>query len=68
MYAKCGALPRAQEVFDELPVRTVVSWNALIAGYIQQGQGEQVLNCVDQMQQKGLAPDAVTFACILKAC
>eukprot|EP00250_Pteridium_aquilinum_P008158 c17724_g1_i1 orf=1-972(-) len=32
-YAKCGCLGKAQEVFDALPVRNVVSWTALIAGY-----------------------------------
>ena len=33
MYAKCGMFGKAQEVFDDLKVRTVVSWNALISGY-----------------------------------
>eukprot|EP00250_Pteridium_aquilinum_P019332 c24391_g3_i1 orf=314-622(+) len=27
MYANCGALAIAQQVFDELPLRDVVSWN-----------------------------------------
>eukprot|EP00250_Pteridium_aquilinum_P011044 c19800_g1_i1 orf=75-860(+) len=68
MYAKCGALEKAQEVFDELLVRDQVSWTALIAGYVQQGQGEQVLNCFERMQGDGLSPDAVTFSCVLNAC
>lgn len=33
MYAKCGAFAIAQEVFDELPIRNSISWNALITGY-----------------------------------
>lgn len=32
MYAKGGLLGEALEVFDELPVRDVVSWTALMAG------------------------------------
>eukprot|EP00250_Pteridium_aquilinum_P018310 c24031_g7_i1 orf=367-1065(+) len=68
MYAKCGALKKAREVFDELPIRNVVSWNALIAGYAQHGHGEEALICFDGMQRDGLSADAVTFACILKAC
>eukprot|EP00250_Pteridium_aquilinum_P009364 c18623_g1_i1 orf=62-535(+) len=32
MYVKCGTLAKAQETFDELPSRNVVTWNALIAG------------------------------------
>eukprot|EP00250_Pteridium_aquilinum_P021300 c25084_g10_i4 orf=2-256(+) len=68
MYAKNGLLAKAQEVFDRLPVRDLVSWNALIAGYAQQGQGEHSLKCFEQMQRESLSPDAVTFICILKAC
>ena len=31
MYAKCGALVKAQKVLEELPVHDVVAWSALIA-------------------------------------
>ena len=31
MYAKCGWHAKAQQVLDELSVRDVVAWNALIA-------------------------------------
>ncbi|KAI8014147.1 Nicotianamine aminotransferase A [Camellia lanceoleosa] len=37
MYVKCGELSDARMVFDELPVRDVSSWNALIAGYMKDG-------------------------------
>ncbi|KAI5067683.1 hypothetical protein GOP47_0018211 [Adiantum capillus-veneris] len=68
MYAKCGALEKAQRVLKVLQSRDVVSWSALISGYAQQGQGEQALNCFECMQREGLSPNAVTFASILKAC
>ncbi|KAI5056866.1 hypothetical protein GOP47_0028684 [Adiantum capillus-veneris] len=68
MYAKCGALVRAQQVVDELPVRDVVSWNALVAGYVQHGQGKQALGCFHRIRSEGLSPSAFTYACILKAC
>ncbi|KAI5058915.1 hypothetical protein GOP47_0027085 [Adiantum capillus-veneris] len=68
MYAKCGLLEKAQEVFDKLAIRDVVSWNSLIAGYSQHGLGEQALSCFEQMQVAGLSADAITFVCILKAC
>ena len=28
MYMSCGEIMKAQEIFDELPVRHVISWNA----------------------------------------
>ncbi|KAH7291454.1 hypothetical protein KP509_29G017400 [Ceratopteris richardii] len=68
MYAKCGALAKAQLVLEKLPFRDVITWSALITGYIQQGQGEQALCCFEAMQKEGLTPNAVTYACILKAC
>ena len=68
LYAKCGALSKAQLVFDELPTQNVVSWTALIGGYAQYGHGEKALSCFEKMQQKGLSPDALTYVCILKAC
>ncbi|KAH7292269.1 hypothetical protein KP509_29G060200 [Ceratopteris richardii] len=68
MYVKCGALMNAQYVFDELPLRDVISWTTLIAGYVQHEQGEEAFNLLEQMQAECLAPDVMTLACILKAC
>ncbi|MCO5615076.1 hypothetical protein L7F22_069364 [Adiantum nelumboides] len=68
MYAKCGALTKAQEVLYELPVQNVVCWSALISGYAQYGSGEEALCCFQQMQRERLSPNAITFACALKAC
>eukprot|EP00250_Pteridium_aquilinum_P020273 c24766_g7_i2 orf=1-354(-) len=68
MYAKCGMLQKAQEVFDELSTRDLVSWNTLIAGYVDHGHGKEALSCFKQMQLRGFSPNAITFACILKAC
>ena len=69
MYTKCGMLSKAQQVFDELPIRDIVCWNALITGYAQHGQGHKAISCFDQMQSDdGISPNEVTFICILKAC
>ncbi|MCO5573571.1 hypothetical protein L7F22_027343 [Adiantum nelumboides] len=68
MYAKCGSLVEAREVFDVLPVRNVVTWTALIGGYSQNNQGDQALHYFEQMRHAGVAPNAVTYACTLKAC
>jgi pentatricopeptide repeat protein len=68
MYAKCGEVERAQRVFDELSMRSVAMWNALIGGYVQEGLQENALNCFEQMKGEGVTPDAVTFVCVLSAC
>ena len=68
MYSKCGLVAKAREIFEKLPIRDVVSWSALIAGYVQQGQAHEALKCFEQMQGDGLSPNSVTFICILNAC
>ncbi|KAI5076871.1 hypothetical protein GOP47_0008936 [Adiantum capillus-veneris] len=68
MYGKCGCLSKAQEVFDKLPDRNVISWTALIIGYTQDNCGEEALRCFEQMQLEGFSPDEFTFACAIKAC
>ena len=68
MYAKCGALVKAKEVFNKLFVRDVVVWNASITGYAEHGFGEEALHCFSLMQNEGLSPDRITFLSVLKAC
>eukprot|EP00250_Pteridium_aquilinum_P016131 c22959_g2_i1 orf=717-2639(+) len=68
MYATCGLLEDARDVFSQLPFRDVVSWTALIRGYIGQGLGKEAFQCLEQMQVEGIPPNAVTYICSLKAC
>ncbi|XP_059067389.1 pentatricopeptide repeat-containing protein At2g39620 [Cryptomeria japonica] len=68
MYAKCGRIDKARELFDSMPQKDVVSWNAMIAGYAQNGFVEKALDTFKQMQLAGINPNSVTFASILPAC
>jgi pentatricopeptide repeat protein len=68
MYAKCGALDKAEEVFEGLPMLDVISWTSLISGYASHGFNEAALSCFSRMLDRGFSPNAVTFACALKAC
>ncbi|KAI5075028.1 hypothetical protein GOP47_0010989 [Adiantum capillus-veneris] len=68
MYAKCNSLGKAQEVFDKLFTHDVVSWTALMSGYVECGHGEEALNCFERLQQEGVSPNPYTYLCGLKAC
>eukprot|EP00250_Pteridium_aquilinum_P020231 c24757_g1_i1 orf=614-2650(-) len=68
VYAKCGSLADAQQVFDQQKNGNVVSWTALISGYVDCGFGKEALDCLDKMRVEGVLPNAVTMACSLKAC
>eukprot|EP01018_Ginkgo_biloba_P007732 Gb_21237 [translate_table: standard] len=68
MYAKCGNLERARDVFDKMHQRDVVSWNTMIAGYALHGCGKEALKLFEQMQHSGVNPNHVTLVCVLSAC
>ncbi len=68
MYAKCGSIEDAWRVFDKMLTRDVISWNAIILGYVKCGQGHKALALFQQMQQEGIEPDSVTLVGVLKAC
>ncbi|CDP12017.1 unnamed protein product [Coffea canephora] len=67
MYSKCGVIGAATEVFSCMPERSVVSTNALIAGYALSN-----IDCAGSifkyMLAEGLKPSEVTFASLLDAC
>lgn len=68
MYGKCGFLKDAHHLFDEMPDRTIFSWNALIGAYVNTGDLFHALNLYHKMQISEFIPDACTFALVLKSC
>ncbi|XP_024995444.1 putative pentatricopeptide repeat-containing protein At5g37570 [Cynara cardunculus var. scolymus] len=68
MYAKCGAMDLAKQVFDEMPEKTVVSWNSMIMGYGMHGHGEKALEMFLELEKSDLVPNDATFVCVLSAC
>jgi pentatricopeptide repeat protein len=68
MYAKCGNLEDACQVFKKSSQRDVVSWNAILVGHAIHGHIDDALNLFNQMQQEGMNPDHVTFVGLLSAC
>eukprot|EP01018_Ginkgo_biloba_P033346 Gb_20187 [translate_table: standard] len=68
MYAKCGSIDHACQVFEKISQRDVISWNAMIAGYAMHGHGGDALALFHQMQHAGMMPDDTTFTGILSAC
>ncbi|XP_068649303.1 putative pentatricopeptide repeat-containing protein At3g05240 [Aristolochia californica] len=68
MYAKCGSLILARNLFDNLPRRNVVSWNSMISGYNQYGRASEALRLFSRMSAEGLKPDKVTLLSLMGAC
>ncbi|PKA66156.1 Pentatricopeptide repeat-containing protein [Apostasia shenzhenica] len=68
MYAKCGQVDKARELFDEMPVRDVVAWSAMISGYCQWNRCREALELFHKMQIAGVEPNEVTMVSVLSSC
>ncbi|KAG0476057.1 hypothetical protein HPP92_012504 [Vanilla planifolia] len=68
MYCKCGDLRSACKLFEEMPVKDLVSWNAMISGYAQHGNGLKAIELFEEMKGWGLKPNWITFVAVLSAC
>lgn len=68
MYAKCGDVSKAHEIFDRMGARNVVTWTLLIAGYSQEGKIDTAHELLERMQQEGITPNKITYASILQGC
>ncbi|XP_030973028.1 pentatricopeptide repeat-containing protein At4g16470-like isoform X2 [Quercus lobata] len=65
LYVKSGDLGTAHILFDNLREKSLVSWNAIIAGYVQKGLEEVGLNLYYKMRQSGFIPDQYTSASVI---
>lgn len=66
-YAKHGKLEMARKYFGEMPVKNVMSWNAMIARYSQSNQPKDALDLFQDMVE-GLIPIYSTLVLVLSIC
>ncbi|KAM7253082.1 hypothetical protein ACFE04_025700 [Oxalis oulophora] len=68
MYAKCGYIPEATQVFDNMPERTLVSWRAMVRGYARNGLCREAISLLYRMQAEGFEVDEYTRDTVFSAC
>lgn len=73
MYAKStvdGSMEDSRKVFDRMPEHNVMSWTAIITGYVQNGGSDyEAIELYSGMITEGIVkPNHFTFACLFKAC
>ncbi|GJN08112.1 hypothetical protein PR202_ga26003 [Eleusine coracana subsp. coracana] len=68
MYAKCGKIDVAMEIFNTVNRNHVSVWNTMISGLAAHGLGSDVVTLFRKMKIEGLVPDRVTFVALLTAC
>ncbi|KAJ4729873.1 Pentatricopeptide repeat-containing protein [Melia azedarach] len=68
LYAKCGCVDFAHQIFSQMPVRNLITWNSMISGFAQNGRGGEALRIFDEMNKEGTKPDHISFIGVLSAC
>ncbi|XP_057963825.1 putative pentatricopeptide repeat-containing protein At3g18840 [Malania oleifera] len=68
MYSKCGNITYAERIFRPVTERDSVLYNVMIAGHAHHGQEKQAILLFEEMLERGIKPDAVTFLALLSAC
>ncbi|XP_077236282.1 pentatricopeptide repeat-containing protein At5g66520-like [Tasmannia lanceolata] len=68
MYAKCGEIEKAVQVFSSLSVKNLQSWTIMMSCFADHGRGKDVISLFTQMELSGINPDSMSFSSILCAC
>ncbi|XP_027191731.1 pentatricopeptide repeat-containing protein At2g22410, mitochondrial [Cicer arietinum] len=68
MYAKCGNISKALQVFEEIPQRNCLTWTAIICGLALHGNAHDAISYFSKMIHIGIIPDDITFLGVLSAC
>ncbi|XP_020695540.2 pentatricopeptide repeat-containing protein At2g22410, mitochondrial-like [Dendrobium catenatum] len=68
VYVVSGHVCCAHKVFDEIPQKSIVSWNSMIDGYSQMGDYRSGFELFKVMRGLGLEADEFTLASLLSVC
>ncbi|KAF2301395.1 hypothetical protein GH714_023609 [Hevea brasiliensis] len=53
-YAKEGRYDKAKRLFDEMPIKNLVSWNSMLKGYTQNGEMRLALQFFNEMHERNV--------------
>ncbi|KAL6909761.1 hypothetical protein ACP4OV_001420 [Aristida adscensionis] len=67
-YSRCGDVTSAENVFDLLENKDIISWTALLTCYAQNGLAQEVLMLFMEMLQRGLESPVFCITSVLRAC
>ncbi|XP_031486020.1 pentatricopeptide repeat-containing protein At3g09040, mitochondrial isoform X1 [Nymphaea colorata] len=65
MYGKLGNIEDARQQFDLMMLKDTITWNSMVAGYVQGNDVDEAIYLFCQMMWQGISPDEVSFACAL---
>ena len=67
MYMKCADIVSARMLFDKMPNRDRISWNAMISGYFDNMECLEGLKLFFRMLELSIDPDLMTLTSVISA-
>ncbi|KAG9146591.1 hypothetical protein Leryth_014608 [Lithospermum erythrorhizon] len=67
-YSKCGLVESARKVFDQMPYRTLVSWNTILGAYTQNADADEALGLFVGLHREGSQFNEFTLSSVVCAC
>ncbi|XP_057457473.1 putative pentatricopeptide repeat-containing protein At1g17630 [Lotus japonicus] len=67
MYGKLGRMEDACQLFDGMPVRTILSWNTMVSGYAFNHDCVGASRIFKRMELEDLRPNSVTWTSLLSS-
>uniref|UniRef100_A0A6N2KVZ1 Pentacotripeptide-repeat region of PRORP domain-containing protein n=1 Tax=Salix viminalis TaxID=40686 RepID=A0A6N2KVZ1_SALVM len=64
----CDNVLYVKEMFMKLKEKSLISWNVMIAVYVNNAMPNEAMDLYLQMQVHGVEPDAVSISSVLPAC
>ncbi|KAK3007554.1 hypothetical protein RJ639_014559 [Escallonia herrerae] len=68
LYAKCGKMDEAVDVFEKMRRRDLVSWTTMITGFARSGRASEAVDVFRQMQKVGMEGDRIVMLGLIQAC
>lgn len=67
LYIRNDQLRNAEDLFDQMPVKDVVSWNTMLSGLRKSRNPNGVYSCFLRMMRAGFRPNEYTISVVLSA-
>ncbi|CAN7035338.1 unnamed protein product [Brassica rapa subsp. trilocularis] len=68
LYGVYGLVSCSRKVFEEMPVRNVVSWTSLMVGYSDKGEAEEVIGIYKGMRGEGVGCNENSMSLVISSC
>ncbi|GFY96231.1 hypothetical protein Acr_11g0005370 [Actinidia rufa] len=68
LYAKCGSILDARQMFIVMKEYDSISWNAMVSAHALHDQGNEAVSLFEEIASEGFFPDKINILAVLQAC